>query len=65
VLPVVDTPPPPVASAPPPPPLPPPPVEAGYGITPLLLGLVAIAGAVAIFFAVHGHNHHNVPISPS
>ncbi|MGN6058860.1 MAG: hypothetical protein ACTHOI_09805 [Sphingomicrobium sp.] len=61
VLPAIDTPPP-VASAAPPP-LPPPPVE-GYGVGPLLLGLVAIAGAVAMFFAVHGHHHQNAPVSP-
>ena len=62
VLPAVDVPPPvPVASAPPPP-LPPP--AAGYGVTPLLLGLVAIAAAVGFWFAVKGGSHHNTPISP-
>lgn len=63
VLPAVDTAPPPVASAPPPPPLPPP--ATGYGVTPLLLGLVAIAAAVGFWFAVKGNGHHNVtPVSP-
>lgn len=63
VLPAVDVPPPaPVASAPPPPPLPPP--AAGYGVTPLLLGLVAIAAAVGFWFAVKGNGHNNAPISP-
>jgi hypothetical protein len=62
VLPVVDTPPPVVAA--PPPPVPPVPEATGYGMTPLLLGLVAIAGAIGIFFAVHGGHHHNTPISP-
>lgn len=54
VLPVVDVTP--VAAAPPPPL--PAVAEGGYGISPLLLGLVAIAGAAAIFFAVKGHGHH-------
>jgi len=66
VLPVVDTPPP-AANVPPPPPPPMVPVQgaAGYGITPLLLGLVAIAAAIGFYLAVHGHGHHNVvPVSP-
>jgi hypothetical protein len=64
VLPVVDAPPPPpVASAPPPPPLPVP--AAGYGVTPLLLGLVAIAAAVGFWAAVKGNGHHTTtPVSP-
>jgi hypothetical protein len=65
VLPVMDAPPPPVASAPPPPPPPLPVAAAGYGVAPLLLGLVAIAGAVGLFFAVHGHSHANAPVSPA
>lgn len=57
VLPVMDAPPPPVATAAPP--LTAVPIaEAGYGISPLLLGLVAIAGAAAIFFAVKNNGHH-------
>lgn len=64
VLPVMDAPPPPPASAPPPPP-PLPVAAAGYGVAPLLLGLVAIAGAVGLFFAVHGHSHANAPVSPA
>jgi hypothetical protein len=60
VLPAVDAPPPaPVANVPPPPPPP-----AGYGVAPLLLGLVAIAAAVGFWFAVKGGSHHNTPISP-
>src|SRR5689334_7336449 len=60
VLPAVDAPPPaPAASV-----LPPPPPPAGYGVTPLLFGLVAIAAAVGFWFAVKGGSHHNTPISP-
>jgi hypothetical protein len=57
VLPVTDAVPP-----PPPPPAPPPPamVEAG-GISPLLLGLLAIAAGVGIYLAVHNNNHGNSP----
>jgi hypothetical protein len=58
VLPVVDAvPPPPVASAaPPPPPL----VaeSAGAGISPLVLGLLAVAAGVGLYFAVHSGGHH-------
>lgn len=61
VLPVMDAPPP-VAVAEPPAPVPPPP--AGFGTGPLLLGLVAIAVAAGLFFAVKDHNHHNQPNSP-
>ena len=63
VLPVMDTPPP----VPPPPPAPVPPVAAagpGYGITPLLAGLVAIAAGIGLFLLVKNHHHHNVAISP-
>lgn len=66
VLPVIDTPPPPVANAGPPPPPPAEAVAAGYGVTPLLLGLVAIAGAVAFLVAVKNNGHgHPQPNSPS
>jgi hypothetical protein len=56
VLPVVDpaAAPPPVADALPPPPVAPPPVaplaSEGFGISPLLLGLVAVAAAVGLYF---------------
>jgi hypothetical protein len=63
VLPVMDTPPPvPVAG----PPAPVPPIAApaaGFGVSPLLLGLVAIAAAAGLYFAVKNH-HHNRPNSP-
>jgi hypothetical protein len=46
--------PPPVADALPPPPVAPPPVaplaSEGFGISPLLLGLVAVAAAVGLYF---------------
>lgn len=54
VLPVVDAAPPPVVEALPPPPVAPPPVaplaSEGFGISPLLLGLVAVAAAVGLYF---------------
>jgi hypothetical protein len=52
----------PVTDAVPPPPAPPPPamVEGG-GISPLLLGLLAIAAGVGIYLAVHNNNHGNSP----
>ncbi len=63
VLPAVDAPPP-VAQAGPPPPIPVPPVEpasAGLGgISPLLLGLAVLAGALGLYLALH-HNHGNSP----
>jgi hypothetical protein len=60
VLPVVDVPPPPVASAAPPAP----PLlaeSAGAGISPLLLGLLAVAAGVGLYFAVHSGSHANSP----
>lgn len=54
VLPVVDAAPPPMADVLPPPPVAPPPVaplaSEGMGISPLLLGLVAVAAAVGLYF---------------
>ena len=54
VLPVVDAAPPPVADTLPPPPVAPPPVaplaSEGFGVSPLLLGLVAVAAAVGLYF---------------
>jgi hypothetical protein len=64
VLPVVDTPPPVANAGPPPPPPPVGAVAAGYGVTPLLLGLVAIAGAVAFLVAVNNNNGHKQANSP-
>jgi hypothetical protein len=60
VLPVLDTPPPPpVAEVPPPPP-------PGYGINPMLAGLIAIAAGIGLFLLVKNHHHGPaVPISPA
>ena len=58
VLPVVD------AAPPPPPPEAPPPIPAaveGGGISPLILGLLAVAAGVGIYLAVHHHSHSNSP----
>jgi hypothetical protein len=66
VLPQIDvTPTPPVAQEAPPQPIPTPPVEAsaGVGISPMLLGLLALAGAVGLYFALRHHHHH--PNSPA
>jgi hypothetical protein len=63
VLPVLDAAPPPVAQAAPPP-VPVPPVAApaaGLGISPLILGLLAIAAGVGIYLAVRHHGHANSP----
>ena len=62
VLPALDAPP--VAQAAPPAPASVPPISApsasfGLGISPLLLGLLALAAGVGIYFAVH--NHGNSP----
>lgn len=56
VLPVVDAAPPPVAAAVPPPPM----VaeSAGAGISPLLLGLLAVAAGVGLYLALHNSGHH-------
>ena len=65
VLPVMEAPPP-VASATPPPAEPVAPAAAGYGVTPLLLGLAAIAVAVGLFFAVNGNgSSNNTPSQPN
>jgi hypothetical protein len=59
VLPVMDVTPPPPAPAPPPPP----PLAAteGAGISPLLIGLLAIAAGVGVYFALRNHGHANSP----
>lgn len=62
VLPQVDVAPPPAQTAPPQP-IPVPPVEgpsAGLGISPMLLGLAAIAAALGLYLILH-HNHGNSP----
>ena len=68
VLPAMDVPPPPVASAAPPAPVEPiaaPGVGVGMGVTPLLIGLVAIAAAAALYFSVKDHNHGRQSNSPA
>ena len=64
VLPQVDVAPVPAQTAPPAP-IPVPPVEpasSGFGISPLLLGLAAIAAGVALYFLVlHKKHHANSP----
>ena len=68
VLPVLDTPAP-VAQTAPPPPAPVPPVEpvgGGFGFSPLLLGLGAIAlGALIYFVLIKGNGHHDNDVSPA
>ena len=62
VLPQVDAAPA-AAQSPPPQPIPVPPVETaggGFGISPLILGLLAVAAGVGLYFALH-HNHGNSP----
>ena len=62
VLPQVDVVPPPAQTAPPQP-IPVPPVEGpagGLGISPLLLGLAAIAAALGLYLLLH-NNHGNSP----
>jgi hypothetical protein len=52
-------------AAAPPAPVPVPPVEpasAGLGISPLLIGLAAIAAGVALFFVLRHHHHNNSPM---
>jgi hypothetical protein len=65
VLPAVDNPAP-VTEAAPPQPIPVPPVEPaggglGLGMSPLLLGLAAVAAGVALYFALHHKHHANSP----
>ena len=63
VLPVVDAPPP-VAVAEPAPVPPVAPVVGGPALSPLLLGLVAIAVGVGLFFAVKGNGNNKPPVVP-
>ena len=64
VLPVMDTPPPVANGPPPPPPVAPLAATAGYGITPLLLGLVAIAAAVGLSWSrTRRPTRHRIAIS--
>jgi len=61
VLPALDAAPP-VPQAAPPPPAPVPPISApsagfGLGISPLLLGLLAVAAGIGIYLAVHHHGN--------
>jgi hypothetical protein len=62
VLPAVDVAPP-VAQAAPPPPIPVPPVEApsaGFGVSPILLALAAVAAGVGLYFLLR-KKHSNSP----
>jgi len=60
VLPAVDAPPPPPAAEPAPlAPVPPP--AAGMGISPIILGLLAVAAGVGIYLAIHHHGDGNSP----
>jgi hypothetical protein len=62
VLPALDAPPPPpVAEAAPPPPEPVLAAAPGAGISPLLIGLLALAAAAGIYLAVHNSGHSNSP----
>jgi hypothetical protein len=63
VLPQVDVAPVPAQTAPPAP-IPVPPVEpasSGFGISPLLLGLAAVAAGVALYLLLHKKHHANSP----
>jgi hypothetical protein len=64
VLPALDVAPAPATPVPAAPPIPPisGPAAGGLGVSPLLLGLLAIAAGVGIYFAVHHHgNNSNSP----
>jgi len=58
VLPVLDAAPPPV---PPPPPVAPVVTGEGAGISPILIGLLAIAAGVGLYFALRNNGHSNSP----
>jgi hypothetical protein len=58
VLPALDAPP--AAQPPPPQPAAVPPISApspGFGLSPLLLGLLAVAAGIGLYFAVHHHGN--------
>ena len=60
VLPALDAAPPPAVAEPAPvPPVAPP--SAGLGISPVLLGLIALAAGIGIYLAVHNNGHGNSP----
>jgi hypothetical protein len=65
VLPVVDPIPPVLPGAVPPPPVPPPPlppiIGAGFGFSPLLLGLAGIAAAGLLYLLLHKNNDEKSP----
>ena len=61
VLPVVDVAPPPPAPVPPPAAVPLEAAGGGLGVSPLILGLLAIAAAVGVALALSGHHHGNSP----
>ena len=67
VLPVTDAPPPAqVAETPPPPYVPAAPLATGgVGVLPLLLGLAAVAGGLALILGGDGDDSIRVPVSPS
>lgn len=66
VLPVTDLPPPVVQPAPPPPPppLPATAAPAGFGIAPLLIGLLGVAALIALL-ALDGDDDDGEPVSPN
>lgn len=65
VLPQIDVAPAAVPSAPPPPVAVPVAATGGVGISPLLLGLAAVAAGVALYLVLHHNHHNNQPNSPA
>lgn len=65
VLPVMDAPPPPPVASAPPPPVPVPVETAGYGFSPILAALAAVALGVGLFFLVKDHHHNGQANSPA
>lgn len=60
VLPVIDAPPPPPLAEAPPPPMAPV-VATSEGFSPILIGLLAVAAGVGVYFALRNNNHSNSP----